>query len=146
MSMLTGSGQRVHALIAQVKTNQQDQRAGEVRRFARELAETAPAPGNVLDAQGRQRPGKDHGQGQADTEAQDQRRAKRDFLQLQAQKQYGDRSRAGDQTAGQSEHDDLPGRHFAVGETVADVIGVCKFVRVLVAGCRYVQTLSLIHI
>ena len=61
--------------------------------------------------------------------------------QLQAYQQHGDRGRAGTQPARQPEHDDLAGRDLAIGKTPANVVGMCQFVRVLIAGRRNVQPL-----
>ena len=54
------SGQRMQPLITDIERNQQDKRAGEVGRLAREFAETAPALRRVFDTQGRQRAGHHH--------------------------------------------------------------------------------------
>ena len=61
----------MYPLVADVQPDQCDQRAGKIRRPAREGAKSAPAFGDMLETQGRQHARGHHGQGEADAEAQD---------------------------------------------------------------------------
>ena len=118
---------------ADIDPDENDDGAGQVGGTPREFAESLrPAPFGMAHAQRGDRPGGHQGQGQADAEADDQRGAERDLLQLEAQQQNGDGRRAGDQPAGQAEQQDLSGGDVPAGEAALDIAGMRPFMCVLI--------------
>src|SRR5689334_1779338 len=88
------------------------------------MAEAAPTPLDMAQAECCEHAGRHHRDRKTDAEADDQREAEAELLELQAEQQHGDRGRAGDQAAGETEQHDLPGGDIAAGKALADVGGM----------------------
>ena len=101
--------QMTPAMQQHIKTHHHNQGAGNPRRFAREIVQSGPAVCHVLQAEGGNCPGSHQGDRQPNAKPQYQGCPQRELFQLQANEQYGNGCRAGNESPGQSEQDDLPG-------------------------------------
>src|SRR3546814_5524360 len=65
-----------------------------------------------------------------------------DFFHLQAEQQHGDRCRAGNQSASQTEQDDLAGGDIAIAEAFTDVVGMRSLMGILVRSEEHTSELQ----
>lgn len=128
---------------AHVQADSDDQHAGQVRCTTSHGAKPRPAIGCLLSANsgcctdGYQR------ERQTNAEAQDEHATQGDFFNLKAEQQNGDGCWARNEPTGQAEHDDLARGYLAVGEALADIVGMCTFMRILITINRQLQAFQL---
>ena len=84
-----------------------------------------------MDAPGGKHAHENHGQREAEAERSDERKAERDFFELQAHEQNRERRRTRHESAGQAEQNYLRRGDRAAGKTLFDFLRVGKFVRIL---------------
>ena len=83
-----------------------------------------------------------HRNGKANAETKYQRSAERKFLELQTKQQHGDGCWTGNETPGQTEHDNLSGRHMLIGEAAVDIVRMSAFVRINLGAVTHIQSVG----
>lgn len=128
------------AMEAYVQTNTDDQDTRQVRRTPSNSTQPWPTVGSLFSTNSCHSTDSDQGERQSDAEAQDEHASQRDFFNLKTQQQNGDGSRTRNQTARQTEHDDLSRGDFTVGNALPDIVCMSTFMRILVVINRQLQT------
>lgn len=125
------TSQTAGSLPQHVRSEQDEQDAGNIGSAAHRLTETTESPLSVAHAERRNRSGGHHREGEPDTEGAHHDKAERHALELQANEKNRERGRTRHQAAGNPEEDDLWRRDGATGKAPLNILRVGAFVSIL---------------